>query len=759
MDDCEDDYGAGPYWSEHKPIQLYKAGGHLNAFVAALSGVDVEGAKSKAGESDDEDELDDPTILSKKDLARLATVDQKALARVVENDPTPLADLPLPLKITKAIQLLSNRATGPGRPADVVLSRGDAAKLLELLGSALGEAQSLPLSMLSLFPRKEQSKPSTESVRMQLGLPLPKQPTSPVEDDLPDPDLPLPPFAQDLRLLSLFHENTKLLAAALRPETIFDAPEKKAKAVDKPASEAAAAKLDEGKKEDQTIGPCYIQHLPDEVLSMIFAYAREAASVRHDPWANPLPVNAVGLPGPAKMTAYAVKPPTRPLCGSRPAALRFMLGLSEPALTLAPSQLAFQHLYIHHGLGLVKLNKLLAQDGVGSALAAQIISLDTLVPVTDQDDADDDAFGGLGAAGTRSRYRYGGAHRGVPRPPSGGSAAATPEDKEERDAGAQFAKLLQKATNLQTLKLKIVMAEDGFVDGALPYADFLEPPVFEALCAKPSLRDLHLRYVSDFEELETMLQNLPNLTMLKLDSIDNLAGTAPLGSSSHPASRLQVIHIGNPRASDISSLSEQQLKFLLEPCVSSGAIREIQISLVADNQGGGLGGFALALGGGGGMQAPAAPFASTAFADLLTRAGGSLERLYLQDLSLTGAVNPSLRAAPHNGTLDHALSHLSALRELSIQLDFTGANFLTSISRLPALTALSLHGLPTNLTSNAFADALESSFPALRSVFFGGGSLGSRGMGGGGGIWTGGGIRKIRQAAEQRGIKCVISRD
>ncbi|GAA6027834.1 hypothetical protein JCM8097_001739 [Rhodosporidiobolus ruineniae] len=808
----EDDYGydaydgsVGTYWSAKPKVQPYAggmrpvgAGVFGDRFVAPEllnKGKQKGKGKSKVSGSQDDASLDPATKLSQADLARLEDLPPNELASILERDDTPVDDLVPSLKLVKAVQLITNRMATAAPSAGAFLDGRECAKLLELLSSAMRDSQRIPQTIpprlsdipgfkeadeiltrkrLGLAPRPAETSAVSSA---EPGSAQPQEATAATGAPAMQPPQPdrYPGNVPDL--VSLFEENVKLALAALRPSSIFDSPDETL-APELEEDEKDETQEDELVKAQEPTGPCFINKLPAEILTAIFELAREG-SVKHV-----VPREEDFRSFIKTLDDNGLVP--EPLHGSKPAALRFALALSflckqwtQPARTVA-----YRKLTIHHGLGLVKLNAYLANSGgSGPSIASQIKSLDVVVAAAHpEDDGDDLDFNMAPRPGNGGWRRYGAS-------PRRSKGAPKPEDKEERNAGLQFAKLVAATTKLRSLTLKVVDT-DGYIDEAGQYADFLEPTIFRALTTTPTLRHLHLRHVTDFEELEQIVKACPDLESLKLESLDNLSGgAAQLSSiSPHPASKLRVVHIGNPRFADRSSLSSAQLVWLLEPAVTSNSLRDLQVVLVASGNGAnGVGGginnalaaaggmFGLGGGGAGGLQGPVPPFASADFADLLARCGTSLERLVLQDLSYSGAVDQSLLQAPHNGSLDHSLASLSRLSSLSLQWTSTGSSFLPSISPLTSLHSLSLHGIPEETSAPAFADALQAAFPALKAVTFSGGiglvggaamGIGGRAggvagaLGGGGGAnaWTGAGIRKIREVGEARGIKVVFDR-
>jgi len=93
------------------------------------------------------------------------------------------------------------------------------------------------------------------------------------------------------------------------------------------------------------------------------------------------------------------------------------------------------------------------------------------------------------------------------------------------------------------------------------------------------------------------------------------------------------------------------------------------------------------------------PFAGMDFADLLVELGPTLKRLALKDTFGNGLgmpvaqINATLRSAPHDGSLDYALSYCTHLEQLALEWTLTGLKFLESIQFAP-LHTLALIGTP-----------------------------------------------------------------
>lgn len=123
---------------------------------------------------------------------------------------------------------------------------------------------------------------------------------------------------------------------------------------------------------------------------------------------------------------------------------------------------------------------------------------------------------------------------------------------------------------------------------------------------------------------------------------------------------------------------------------------------------------------GGGNAFP--PFAGADFASLLVQLGPTLKRLALKDSIgqaiggiLATQINPTLRASPHDGTLDFALQHCTSLQELALEWTLTGSKFLSAIERAPLFSVVLL-GSPQHTAAADLISKLRSGFTSLRYV-------------------------------------------
>ncbi|GAA5892992.1 hypothetical protein JCM6882_006911 [Rhodosporidiobolus microsporus] len=503
---------------------------------------------------------------------------------------------------------------------------------------------------------------------------------------------------------------------------------------------------------------CFINRLPFEILLDIFELAHAASCV-------PVPPSASGL---------RWSEPLREASDSRAkalaAALRFTLGLAEVCKDwVEPARhLAFRHVVVHHVLGLLKLKRVLENDD-SLSLAPYIHSFDLLLPATVESATFTEALGRALSDDRSAR------HRGWQ---STGSRPLASEDglEEDYDAGGILATLFFAAENLTKLTLRMVKMERGFRSwgGSIEtstYVGLLEEPILRALTSLPALTHLTLRFTVDFEQLATILFSTPNLESLTVDSLDNLSTSIRVvPAAPNHATRLRLLELGNSRLAQESSLSAQQLAWLLDPSATANTLRKIHVSLfsvdVSTSRRKWVGGSRVRGGGfgGGGGGEPASPFASASFADALARCS-KLETLVLQELSFNGAKHPSLAQPPHNGSLDHALSQLTSLHTLTLPWKYTGSSLLASIAPLQDLETLDFGGVAVHTSSDAFAAALEGGdIPALKTLGFTG-AYSDRAtplVGGGWATsvvgaegWTEAGSRRVSDVAETRQIEIL----
>ncbi|BGP14277.1 hypothetical protein JCM10213_005831 [Rhodosporidiobolus nylandii] len=638
----------------------------------------------------------------------LANVEAAEAGRLVDEDDTPFEDLSTSMKLVRAIHLLSGVLTanggaeGAAYPNAGTLTAATYATVVGLLSSAVNDLEAAPPPDADLVVLMRDAL----NYRATGAAPPPPQLVSLVR----------PAFASDeeRNLVGLFAQNSRLALAALRPDK-YTEPEPQPMPTDLP-----------------TATPAYLENVPVEILIHIFSLAREEA-------AKPIDY---------KDTPPQSKQPKR-LTGSPTAALRFALQLatvckkwSKPARTSA-----FREIVIRSGPVLVKLNKFLASDA-GAAYGAQINSIDALIVPAGAERAPPGRGGGF--------RRRGGPLQAQPAP-----QFDLPEA--ERNAGVAFKELVEKTKNLVALKLTISSGHARVTLAGYPipgdghYRDFLEAPVFAALTSVPTVRNLHLcGFTVDFEELESVFRNLPLLEDVHLSNVDALTGNRNVVSAaSHAANRIRRFRIGDASSAHgaYSSLAPAQLAWLLEPSVASGSLKCINIAVMSDQ--------GLRAGGGGGGSPPA--FASAEMADLLVRCGASLESLGLQDIAMQGGMDPSFSQAPHNGSFDFALSHLTSLRKVVVPGIYTGSSLVASLTSIPTLRTIIFIGTPSQTSATALADALDTQWDKLKTFKVIASSVSPPWFGpppaqAAATVWSGAERRRIDEISRRRGFKCELAR-
>ncbi|GAA6018810.1 hypothetical protein JCM10207_000248 [Rhodosporidiobolus poonsookiae] len=762
-----------------------------------------DGAATAEGNEDGEDDdMDDSEQLSKDDLGLLDGLDETGLASYLSHPVVSLDKLSQAQKLMKALHTITSTTADPYSDGYLELNQTAVADLVETLASALADTVPKPVRLVGQKKESEEAKRKEEN-RRRARLGLPPREAKEKEEDKPEEQkggekdgagaapsagaetpvastsgaLLSPAAAADERvrpahedLAAVYYENTRLLLASLRPKFLFDpAPIVNAMSSMKRKKGKGRA-TDAAADADKPPGQCHITKLPAELLLMVMTLARAGSE-------------SFVQPSSYKPPAYdfhRVVPPPLPVWGSKQAAVRFTLGLGRvcKAWTKLAREVAYRELELRKPNALQKLNALL-DDEPTRDLAKYITSLNVSVAPTTPESQPGSARAAAAARRAHDPY-YEDEYNEVVLPDEGTGVIMmgnTQGKRRVRHDGEDFAKLLGKTSQLTLLTLTILPPSGGYRSSA-SFGDYLEQPVFSALSSTPSLRELELRFTSDFEELSAFLANLPNLEVLRVDRLDNLSGTPPpLPSAPHAASKLRIVELGHASFNSPTSLSSEQLCYLLEPAVAAGSLRELYVH---EHYPRNLGAFAVL---GGGMPQQSAAFATAAFADLLVRCGSALEKLVLERMSSSGQLDPSLAAAPHNNSLDYALSHLTSLRSLDLSWALTGSSLLDSLGALSSLTTLTLSGTPSSHTpAPAFANALalpaadapdEPRFSALKELDFpgagGGGAAqvaamnlaGFGGAGGAGGAvgWTGMGMRSVRQAAEVRGVKCSFSRE
>lgn len=167
--------------------------------------------------------------------------------------------------------------------------------------------------------------------------------------------------------------------------------------------------------------------------------------------------------------------------------------------------------------------------------------------------------------------------------------------------------------------------------------------VLGALSSTRSLTNLNLNFSIDFEELELIMNGLPNLEDLSVRAIEAISGSTAVGSTApHPARNIRRFRLGDNSQTvyggpEYTAISDVQLAWLLEPAVANGSLKVLEVFILIDP---GLGGWNPHGPGGQGANVNTPPFASSTIADLLVRCGGNLDRLVLQDLGQVGGVRP-----------------------------------------------------------------------------------------------------------------------
>jgi len=146
------------------------------------------------------------------------------------------------------------------------------------------------------------------------------------------------------------------------------------------------------------------------------------------------------------------------------------------------------------------------------------------------------------------------------------------------------------------------------------------------------------------------MNGLPNLESLSIRAIDAISGSPAVNSTSpHPAKKIRHFKLGDANSGspyhlqEYTSISDVQLAWLIEPAISNGTLKDLEVSILIDPGVGG--GWPPGIPGGPGnfaQNGTAPPFASSTFADLLIRCGSNLERLVVQDLGETRAVSLKL---------------------------------------------------------------------------------------------------------------------
>ncbi|GAA5958745.1 hypothetical protein JCM3765_006023 [Sporobolomyces pararoseus] len=740
------------------------------------NGNNIGGARSGSNEASVE--------RAKQDLRNLARLDPDTAERLVGLDPTPVTELLTTTKIMKAISILTsscsimqemnNEYEAPnGFPLSIY------SDLVELLSSALSDISQSNPTLRS--PPKPISLHQLEVARAKLSLPLknavPPQgqrveglvAVSPAGRSLLLGASPAPPS----ELALLMAENARLALAALRPPSLFPSRDY--------GSVTPASAMDTSRAASPPVGPSYIAKLPSELLLYILQFAHSAAAEHDDTQLSNQPhasnhapmVTEVWNGRGRRSLRDQYGNPLNGITGSKGAAQRFTLSLARVCKAwVEPSRtVAFRHLYLQQAPQLADLLSLLETSPSLRHATSSIQSISATLSPPGSDEPPVPG-GPQTAALNRMIGRIVG-RRGRPASPSVSFGGRSKSDKEGSSGGAggkaeegkspaeNWSQIVEQSPNVRKLKLRILPSSGRWAGFSRTptTTEFLDAAVLGTLSSTHSLKNLNLVFSIDFEELEVIMNGLPNLETLSIRAIDAISGSAAVSSTTpHPARKIRSFKLGDANSNgpynfqEYSSVSDVQLAWLLEPSVSKGCLKELDIAIMVElGVGGGWPpGLPGGPGGNFGQNTAAPPFASSTIADLLIRCGGNLERLVLQDLGETGAVNPNFAAAPHNSNFDHVLSSLTSLRELSIQFSYTGTGFLASLSQIPHLRNLSLSGTPIHTSADLFADKLEHGLGELETLTISGQFAGMRGGQGG---WNGAGVRKVKQAAKDRGLQ------
>ncbi|GAA6005835.1 hypothetical protein JCM11491_004027 [Sporobolomyces phaffii] len=719
---------------------------------------------------------------TRDDLQLLASMDPAMAARLVELDPTPTHQLATTTKIMKAISILASTSSFTQEMnlgADRATSGVPFPEVIDLLASALSDvSQAYP----DLRSRpKPISLHHLEIARAKLSLPLQDAVPPSGSPGVSQALLAVTPSGHPILLEELaappseaavlFAENARLALSALRPSSLFPSPQYSSETPTTPVSTSRPA--------SPHSGPSPIAVLPSELLLYIFQFAQAAAA---EPVNDPAPQSgSMGRTPPIVTEVWAGRGrrsvrdeygnPVNRLSGSKAAAQRFALALArvcrawlEPARTVA-----FRHVYIYQGPQLAELLSGLAESPSLGRAAPSILAISaTLAPPGSNEAPSNSAGPSITLNRMLGRIT---ARRGRPSTPVSFGGARTKPDAEGGSSGGgkggegktpaeMWSQIVEMCPNIKKLKLRILPSSSrwaGF-SRSPSMTEFLDAAVLGTLSSTHGLKTLNLAFSIDFEELEVIMNGLPNLESVSIRAIDAISGSAAVSSTGpHPAQNIRYFKLGDSNSNspyniqEYTSISDVQLAWILEPAVASASLRELDVSILIDPGIGG--GWPPGLPGGPanfGANANSPPFASSTIADLLIRCGDNLERLALRDLAETGSMNPNFAAAPHNANFDHALSSLTTLRDLSLQFAYTGANFLDSLSSIPRLRHLSLSGTPVHTSADLFADKLDRGLGELESLTISGQFAGTRGGQGG---WNGAGVRRVKQAAKDRGLQ------
>ncbi|GAA5872865.1 hypothetical protein JCM16303_006858 [Sporobolomyces ruberrimus] len=716
------------------------------------------------------DQSDPGVERSRADLQLLADLAPSMVERLVDLDPTPTSQLLTTTKIMKAISVLTSACSmmqedgplpGEGSNAIPLDSYAD---VLELLSSALSDvSQSMP--HLRSAP-KPVSLHHLEVARAKLALPL--------EDPVPPAGPPgiqgaliitplgvasgvvgetrLPPS----ELALLYAENARLALATLRPPSLFPSP--------LPSTQTSSLTPSGRVSPAPPIGASPISTLPSEIILYIlqFVHASELELAR-----QPSPRSSSSSSSRSSgVTEIWTERGRRSLrdefgnpqktSGPDVVAQKTVLALGRVCKAwLEPARaVAFRHLHLPQSAQASSLlSTLNSSDSLQRSLPA-VRAISAVLGGSSDTNANPTA-----AALNRVIGRFPTRRARFTPTPAGPSRSDTDREGSNKASGDDgkspaetWSQLVGLCTSVKDIKLEIVPSPQrwsGFGHSAST-TEFLDAAVLGALSSTRSLTNLNLNFSIDFEELELIMNGLPNLEDLSVRAIEAISGSTAVGSTApHPARNIRRFRLGDNSQTvyggpEYTAISDVQLAWLLEPAVANGSLKVLEVFILIDP---GLGGWNPHGPGGQGANVNTPPFASSTIADLLVRCGGNLDRLVLQDLGQVGGVNPNFAAYPHSSNFDHALSTLTSLRYLSVQFAYTGPDLITSLSSMSNLVKLCLSGTPIHTSADLFADKLEHGFGSLEGLTFDG-----AGQRGGQGGWNGAGVRKVTQAAKARGM-------
>ncbi|KAM0754460.1 hypothetical protein T439DRAFT_321501 [Meredithblackwellia eburnea MCA 4105] len=689
-------------------------------------------------------------------LSKLETIPRHDLSSLVHLDPSPLNTLKPSTKLIKALTMLSYFA------AD--LPEDSYSVMVELMSSAIADVQGLEMNAKNATSDlKKKSAYSLQVARAKLALaaagvipPTPpassQQSTSassaqetssegPARISSNDPN---PQMTRDIH--DLWAENTRLALLLLRPSFLNLGAQS---TVSSPTISSSPA---------STKSP--IAKLPEELLSEILLIARSMCEERVPGSFTNASVSPP-LDDPANWAYEMAVPHSRrgfqELAGSRTAGQRWVFRTSLVCKNWCDvsRRTGLRSVHLRRPGPMEKLLEFVSQGG--SKYAQCITAINIKLPVVTPDPT---LVGTISRRG-RSHGAFGwSSRRGVAVDSTDGSSSSSlnaDKQAENLTPGGLFSKLVNSTPSLRELTLTVTGHTYSIPFGARHNTtDFLETPLLDSLTSLRTLTSLTLGTSIDFEELETIILGMPLLTHLNLDGgFDDVNGQGSVSSSSpHPAKLTTlVVASGRNNYRDYTSVTDTQLAWLLEPAVATLKVFEMTI-MSPGAQGPAAFGFGVGGGAGGGGNPLPPCFASGLVADLIMGME-SLERLVLRDLNSFAQVNPSLNAAPHSGNLDHALSQLSRLREVTLQFSYTGPSFLDSL--LPSasiLETLVLFGVPVNLPAEDLISRIDSgSFTKLERLAVSGQFVG-RGVGGGG--WTGPEVRKLKEVCSRHKISIML---